>query len=264
MEPRVLASDALGDGAPVVLVPGGLTGWLSWIPHQERLAERYRAIRVQPIHNELGSAGLPGDPGYTFVTEREALRLTLDQLGLEAVHLAGWSGGGRAAIEFAMEHPGRVRTLALVEPAADWVLVELGERADEVQRAEAFMHGLFGREVSDADLAEFLVMAGFAVTADAARTDPAWERWAAHKTALSWQGPGLDRPRRSVADLARIACPVVLFKGTLTTDWQKRVVDALGERLPDARVVELEGDHACHIQSIDAFLEAFEQQLSRG
>jgi pimeloyl-ACP methyl ester carboxylesterase len=263
MDARVLAYDSKGQGQPVVLVPGGLTGWLSWVPHQARLAERYRAIRVQPIHNELGSAGLPGDAGYTYETEREALRLTLDELGLGWVHLAGWSGGGRALLEFAMEYPERVRSLALVEPAAYWILEQLGDRADEVQRIDAFMHGLFGREVTEADLADFLVMAGFADSADAARADPGWERWAAHRMALSWQGPGLDRPRRSLADLALITCPAVLFKGSVTTDWEKRVVDALGERLPEASVVELAGDHASHIQSIDVFLDAFESHLRR-
>jgi hypothetical protein len=45
MEPRILRHDVKGEGEPIVLVPGGLTGWLSWIPHQERLSGRYRAIR---------------------------------------------------------------------------------------------------------------------------------------------------------------------------------------------------------------------------
>ena len=95
MKPKVLRFDQKGEGEPIVLVPGGLTGWLSWIPHQERLAERYRVIRVQPIHNELGSAGEPGQPGYTAEVEREALRMTLDDLGFDRVHLAGWSGGAK-------------------------------------------------------------------------------------------------------------------------------------------------------------------------
>src|SRR5437016_741500 len=116
MEPRVLLHDEKGAGEPVVLVPGSLTGWLSWLPHQERLAPRYRAIRVQPIHNELGSAGQRGDASYTANTEREALRLTLDALELDDAHLVGWSGGGRALIEFALAYPERVRSLALVEP----------------------------------------------------------------------------------------------------------------------------------------------------
>jgi hypothetical protein len=37
----------------------------------------------------------------------------------------------------------------------------------------------------------------------------------------------------------------------------------LGERLPDARVEEFAGDHAHHIESIDAFLPALEAPLGR-
>jgi pimeloyl-ACP methyl ester carboxylesterase len=116
MEPRVLSHEVKGEGDPLVLVPGGLTGWLSWIPHAERLSARYKTIRVQPIHNELGSAGQPGDPSYTADTERESLRMTLDALGIEQADCAGWSGGGRALIEFTLAYPDRVRSLTLIEP----------------------------------------------------------------------------------------------------------------------------------------------------
>jgi len=263
VEPRVLQYDEKGQGDPIVLIPGGLTGWLSWIPHQQRLAGRYRAIRVQPIHNELGSAGLPGDPGYTAGTEREALRLTLDALGLERPHLVGWSGGGKAALEFATEYPDRVRSLTLVEPAAYWILEQLGDRLEDVERANSLVHGLFGHPVTEDDLAEFLELAGFVESAQDAPSHPNWDRWLTHRMGLSWQGEKLDHPGRSVEELARVACPVLLTKGTRTSDWLKRLVDVLGERLPDASVLELEGDHAHHIESIDAFLAALEEQLAR-
>jgi pimeloyl-ACP methyl ester carboxylesterase len=81
------------------------------------------------------SAGLPGDPGWTGETEREALRLTLDALGLERPHLVGWSGGGKAALEFATEYPDRVRSLTLVEPAAYWILEQLGDRGSRTSSA---------------------------------------------------------------------------------------------------------------------------------
>jgi pimeloyl-ACP methyl ester carboxylesterase len=261
MEARVLRYDSAGAGEPVVLVPGALTGWLSWIPHQERLAERYRAIRVQPVHNELGSAGKPGDPRYTAETEREALRFTLDSIGLERPHLAGWSGGGRALLEFAAEYPDRVRSLALVEPAAYWVLEQLGDKTEELEEGDDFVHSLYGKEVTEADLARFLQLAGFVSSAKEAISDPNWERWVPHRMALSWQGEPLDHPDRSVEDLRLITCPVLLVKGTVTAEWERRLVDTLGELLPNASVVELEGDHASHIQSLDAFLEAFELHL---
>jgi pimeloyl-ACP methyl ester carboxylesterase len=261
MEPRVLQHDVNGSGEAVVLVPGGLTGWLSWIPHQERLAERYRVIRVQPIHNELGSAGQPGDPDYSAEVEREALRLTIEYLGLDRPHFAGWSSGGRALLEFVVEYPGDVRSLALVEPAAYWVLEQLGQETTDIERADEFVHGLFGREVTEDDLARFLQMAGFVSPGGDPRSDPNWERWVQHRMALSWQGEKLDHPDRSLEDLARITCPVVLFKGTISDEWDRKLVDALADLLTKASVVELEGDHAAHIQSMDAFLEAFERHL---
>jgi pimeloyl-ACP methyl ester carboxylesterase len=264
VEPRVLQHDDRGEGDPIVLVPGGLTGWLSWIPHQERLAGRYRVIRVQPMHNELGSAGQPGRPGYTAEVEREALRLTLDALGLDRPHLAGWSGGGKALLEFATEYPERARTLTLVEPAAYWVLEQLGELDQVVEELNRFLHGLFGREVTEEDLARFLEYAGFVPDRREARRHPNWDRWAPHRMALSWQSREVDHPARTVHDLSRVTCPTLIVKGTATASWLARVADVLGERLPDARVLELEGDHACHIQSLDAFLEALEGQVAAG
>lgn len=86
-------------------------------------------------------------PATPAQVERESLRLTLDALNLARAHLAGWSGGGLALIEFAIEYPERVRSLALVEPAAYWILTQLGERLDEVEQSNGFV--LFGREVSE-------------------------------------------------------------------------------------------------------------------
>jgi pimeloyl-ACP methyl ester carboxylesterase len=263
MEPRVLQLDDRGVGDPLVLVPGGLTGWLSWMPHQQRLASRHRVIRVQPIHNELGSKGVPGDSGYTAQIERESLRLTLDALDLERPHLAGWSGGGLALIEFAIEYPERVRSLTLVEPAAYWVLAQLGERLDEVEQSNGFVHGLIGKEVSEDELVIFLRLGGLAELGGDVRSHPNWGRWVEHRATLSWLSPLLEHPERSIDDLARIAAPALVTKGTDSTPVDRRLVDVLGERLPNARVREFEGDHAHHIEQIDAFLDALEGHLAQ-
>jgi hypothetical protein len=74
----------------------------------------------------------------------------------------------------------------------------------------------------------------------------------------------MDESDRSPAELANLTAPLLLAKGTITTDWLKKVVDVIGERAPNATVLELPGDHACHIQSIDAFLDALEKHLASG
>jgi len=260
MEPRVLIYNEAGEGDPLVLVPGALTGWSSWIPHQERLSTHHRVLRVQPIHNELGSEGKPGDPGYTAGIERESLLLTIDHVGVEGADFAGWSGGGRALIEFALAYPDRVRSLTLVEPAAYWILEQLGEEVAAVDELNQFLRGLAGNDVTEDDLARFLAYAGFVEDSAVARQHPNWERWVSLRMALSWQD-SVESAGRSVEELSSITCPVLLVKGTVTEAWLKRVVDILGQRIPHARVVELVGDHASHIQSIDRFLEEFEAHL---
>jgi pimeloyl-ACP methyl ester carboxylesterase len=84
-----------------------------------------------------------------------------------------------------------------------------------------------------------------------------------HRMALSWQHESLDHPGRTVDDLRRVSCPTLLVKGSVTADRLKRVVDVLGERLPNATVEELPGDHSCHIQSTDHFLNVLDPHLSR-
>ncbi|MFI8499629.1 alpha/beta fold hydrolase [Streptomyces sp. NPDC085524] len=263
MEPRVLTCEVKGEGPPLVLVPGGLTGWVSWTPLADALSARRKTIRVQPIHNELGSAGERGDAGYTAAIERESLLMTMNALGVETADFTGWSGGGRALVEFALAHPEQVRTLTLVEPAAYWILDGLGESDPEVTRLNRFLHALAGQDVSEDDLAEFLELAGLAPSKEQARAHPAWPRWVPHRMALSWSSEQADRPGRDVAELSGIRCPVLLVHGTATTDWLKRVVTVLDERLPDTRVLELPGDHACHLENPDAFLTALEQHLTR-
>jgi pimeloyl-ACP methyl ester carboxylesterase len=265
MEPRVLTHEVKGEGAPLVLLPGGLTGWVSWASYADTLAARWQTVRVQPIHNELGSAGHRGDAGYTAAVERDSLLLTLDALGIGAADFAGWSSGGRALLECAMAYPERVRTLTLVEPAAYWILDALGD-ADpdpEVARLNGFLHGLAGRDVTEDDLAEFCRLAGLVPAMDQARDNPHWPNWVPHRMALSWSSEQADRPGRGVEELAGISCPVLLVHGDATTDWLKRVVAVLDERLPDTRVLVLPGDHASHLENPDVFLPELEQHLRR-
>lgn len=117
--------------------------------------------------------------------------------------------------------------------------------------------------MTEDDLAAFLELAGFVENAQAAPSHPNWERWLTHRMALSWQGEELDHPARTVEELARITCPALLTKGTSTAGWLKRLVDVIGDRMPHATVAEFAGDHAHHIQSIDAFLLTLESHLAR-
>ena len=56
-------------------------------------------------------------PDYSLDLEVEGVRRAANARGWERFHLAGYSGGGAAALAFAARHPNRLASLALLEPA---------------------------------------------------------------------------------------------------------------------------------------------------
>jgi hypothetical protein len=51
----VMNAEITGAGDPIVLVPGGLTGWLSWVPFVEPLAQHHSVVRVQLLSVQGGA-----------------------------------------------------------------------------------------------------------------------------------------------------------------------------------------------------------------
>jgi pimeloyl-ACP methyl ester carboxylesterase len=262
MQPQVLLYHVSGTGEPVVLVPGDVIGWTSWKFHQQRLARTHQAVRVLPIHNELGSYGLVGDPGYTAEIERESLRMTLDALKIGPAHLVGWSGGARALIEFALAKPDRVRTLTLIEPTATWIPLQLGNTDPMLDEGIEMTRGFAGRDITAEDLAAYFAYTGLSPTTQQAKTSALWEQSYPHRAALSWQGPIMEHGSRAVSDLATITCPSLLVHGRATAGWLKRITRELANRLPDNTLLELSGGHACHLEDPDEFDGAVQRHLS--
>ena len=197
----MLINEVEGEGSPLVFLPGGLSGYQGWQPVTDALKPERKTVRIQLVNNELGQEGKTGQPGLTLDVERDSIVMTLDDLGLEdPVNIVGWSWGGRAALELARTHLGRVRSLALVEPAAWWLpLDDVGEEAvADLQRAEVLFESLFGQEVSERDLIEFIYVAGVMPRDADPREHPGWPFWARYRQSLSWASPDLlpgERPQ---------------------------------------------------------------------
>lgn len=262
MEPYPLLHEVTGEGEPIVLVPGGLSGWLSWIPFVEPLAKDRQVIRVQLRSVELAEAGTLYPPDYGTLTEREALRATVDRLGMDRFDLVGWSYGGHVALAFALEYPRRVRTLTVIEPAAIWILRETGHAVGALRQSEAFDRSMAGKEISIGDLKSFLVQAGLGKPGDDFGSMPSWPVWVRNRQVLSvnetiWDyADSLDR-------LRTLDVPVLAVKGTETTEVLAAIVDDLAALVPRARVLELPGGHACHIQNMDRFLAELARHTAR-
>ncbi len=99
-----------GEGAPLVLIPGfgnGLWIWFKQVPH---FARRFRTVVFDPRGVARSE---PRDEALSVRDIADDVAALLDALGLRSAHVVGASFGGFVAQEFALNHPGRVRSLVL-------------------------------------------------------------------------------------------------------------------------------------------------------
>jgi len=104
-----------GAGPPLVLIAG-----FGDTPHcyddlALDLRDRWRVLAYARRGHGRSEAKSP----YDMTTLVEDLRQLLDHLGLDAVHLVGWSLGGGEITRFAELYPRRVRTLTYLDAALD-------------------------------------------------------------------------------------------------------------------------------------------------
>lgn len=102
--------DEQGKGDPVLLIMG--LGYPSYLWHRTRpaLNERYRTVAL----DNRGSGQSDAPPGpYSIPLMASDAAAALDAAGAERAHVFGLSMGGMIAQEFALQYPGRVRSLIL-------------------------------------------------------------------------------------------------------------------------------------------------------
>jgi pimeloyl-ACP methyl ester carboxylesterase len=247
-----------GEGIPLVLIPGGLTGWLSWEPHAKVLSTKRKVVRVQLLNVQKGLEGRPLPPDYSVKTESRALGATLDELGFsKPLDLVAWSFGAMITLDYALDHPERIRSLILIEPPALWVLRAHGPLDAETQRTVQLLETLHG-DITEDQLELFAQNVGFVPPGQPPRSLPQWPLWMRHRFSLR-NSPAVVEHTDDVRRLKSFQPHVLLFKGTGSARFLHQIIDRLAAELPHARVVELPGGHAPQIVSMEKFLAELEQ-----
>ena len=133
----------------VVLLPGILMpAIVRYAPLVGALGPEVRAV---PKELEVYASDAPPDD-YSVANELAGLERFLDEHGVKRVHLYGHSAGASVALAFAADHPGRVLSLALDEPASDFshedrvaLRAQFPQRLEDLPAAErmrVFAHSL--------------------------------------------------------------------------------------------------------------------------
>jgi pimeloyl-ACP methyl ester carboxylesterase len=100
---------------PIVLLPGGILP--AGPAYEALLAELGDDVDARAKDLEMYAGEPVPLAGYSLETEVDGIRRVADGAGFETFHLVGYSAGGASSLAFASRHPGRLRSLALMEPA---------------------------------------------------------------------------------------------------------------------------------------------------
>jgi pimeloyl-ACP methyl ester carboxylesterase len=144
--------EAAGSGEPLVLLHAFMLDARMWDDQFDVLAGEFRVIRYDARGFGRSAAPKPGEP-YSHVDDLAAL---LEKLAARTPHLVGASMGARFALDYAVTHPDRVRSLVVIDPVVGgwqwseaWLasyapIVEAGRRGDIAAAKQLWLdHGVF-------------------------------------------------------------------------------------------------------------------------
>ena len=106
-------------GAPIVFVHGNASSSRFFEDTLAVLPSRYRGL-APDLRGFGESEAMPLDATRGVADFSDDLRSLTEALGLEEVHLVGWSAGGSVAMRYATDYPSRVASLALVDPMSPY------------------------------------------------------------------------------------------------------------------------------------------------
>ncbi len=244
----------------LVFLHGFLGSRASWRPIAERLSHAYFCLLPDlPGHGEnLWALDAP----LNFEILNDWLFRLLDDFSAPKIHLAGYSLGGRAALNFACRYPQRILTLTLESSSPG--LPGPAERALRLEQDSA-RAGAILREGLPAFLENWYAMPLFAslqnrpallaaLKKSAAQNDPRQMAKIIHDLS-----PGLQTPLWQ--ELPGLTFPVLLLAGQKDEKYA-RLAPQMAARLPGATLKIIAGaGHNLHAEKPQAVLKALKNAL---
>src|SRR5215470_18412666 len=261
----ILESFESGSGPPLIMIGGGTRGADEFIPHARLLAGSYRTIRLQTLNisRSRQKQALPSD--YSIGTEVAAVDGTLKQLGVRVpVDFVGHSSGALIALQFALEHPEKVRTLTLAEPPAFWVVPknELQNTPDMKAMYEMLLTLGPNEEPTDDQWIRFRCLLGECGLEKPVPGSAGWQEWVARRGALRGLS-AITQLQGNLKQLKTFGKPVLIVTGRNTVSFHRRIDEILAVQCPVVERVELPGNHASVVTAQDEFLKSLRSFLER-
>lgn len=248
-----------GKGSPVVLLAGGRWDMQSFSQPAAVLSGNHLVIRMEHFNVQYATDGKVLPSGYSLQQESEAIARTLDSLEIkEPVAVIGWSYGALIAMDFALNHPRRIRQLILYEPPAFWIAKAKGESPKGMQQMIQLTKKFTpDASISEAQLAQFRCILDNCDTA-VIRNHPQWPVWIKQKDRLR----GLSVVANHTDSIERLHSfkqPVLILTGEGTVAFHRRINELLAKEFPVVTSKEIAGGHSAPQAAVNEFIGAIKK-----
>jgi 3-oxoadipate enol-lactonase len=236
--------EAAGTGEPIVFIHGNMGDRRHWDRQFRELASRFRVIRYDVRDYGLSSV-LSEEIAYS---DHQDLAALLDHLDVRSAHVIGWSMGSAIAIDFALSHPERTKSLVSVGP---WVWGYSSEAAKRDLDLLAKMRSAFAEGGRSA--AVRVMMDGFAVTIRDAAAGAEFARIAADYS-FSSRGQRQFLKPSAMGRLSEIRVPTLILTAEHDVPSCLEVANLLDRSIPDSTQIVMVGTgHMLHMERAGEF-----------
>lgn len=233
-----------GDGPPVVLIHAGVADRRMWDDQVTALRGRYRVIRY-----DTRGYGRTETEAVEFSNRADIVAL-LDHLGEDSAHVLGLSRGGMIALDFALEHPDRTRSLVVAAGGIGGYESPDEADASEFEEAEKLLEAKDWAGISEWETAYWADGPG----QPKGRVDPAvrvkvhgWILTNYQAEKVEGTPQPLDPP--AVGRLSELHMPLLVMIGTLDEPGTRESMRHLAGTVPGARLEVFEG--AAHMINLE-------------
>jgi 2-succinyl-6-hydroxy-2,4-cyclohexadiene-1-carboxylate synthase len=259
-----LHAELEGEGPPLLLLHGFTGSTRSMESLAAGLRDRHRVIRLDLIGHGRSEAPRELAP-YAMERCVDQVAAALDVLGVERVHVLGYSMGGRVALALAALRAEKLHSAILIGARAG---IEEPSEREKRRRADEALAARIEEEGVEAFVDRWMALPLFASqrrlgtpVLAAARAQRLANR--AHGLARSLRGMGAGAQPCLHDRLEDVRIPVLLAVGA--EDLKFGVIARnLSARLANSELALIpEAGHAAHIENPDAFLKAARGFLAR-
>lgn len=245
-----------GEGQPLIILHGLFGMSDNWVTHARRLADNYSVYTLDQRNH--------GKSGWNNVFNYEAmvddLVNFLESQNLEKAHILGHSMGGKTAMQFALEYPGKVDKLIIADISADEynhkhdVLIEAMLSVDlQKYASRSDVDKELERSVSDPRIRQFLLK------------NLHWK----DRSSLGWKAnlevilENLPEVFKAIDSAEPFNKPALFVRGSDSPYILQKHIPRIKKLFPQSRIETIEGaSHWLHAEKPEEFFHIVKKFLS--